>query len=454
MKTVIRKDVLALAAPILVEQAFVNLLGIVNTIMAARIGKEAISAVGMVDSLYALILAFFSALALGGTVVVAQYTGQGNRKMANVASMQVLVSGVLVSLVLALLVFIFRVPLLHGLFSTADPRVMENMNTYLSIALFTYPLSAFSLIVCGSLRGAGDTRTPMKVNSLMNVMNVLLSYVCIYGIDLGIWHLPGFGVAGAATGLGLARLAGVLYLVLILSRRDSLMRLDGLRNFRFDLATQRAIFSIGIPASIESFMFQGGKLITQIMVVGMGTAAIAANYIAFSVVLLINIPGNALSMAATTLVGQHMGRGDEEGAENTLRYVVKLATVCLVSLGLLCFPLTSKLAGLYSSDTGVIYLTSIVLRINCLFMLFYATTFVLPSGLRGAGDAKYAMVTTLIGMWLFRIVLGYCLGVVLGMGLVGVWCGMFADWLVRSALYVRRLRSGRWKGNQVISQAG
>lgn len=450
MKITIRKDVLALTAPIMVEQIFVNLLGIVNTIMAARVGKEALSAIGMVDSMNALVLAFFSALALGGTVVVAQLTGQANRRQASFASVQTLVSGLLISLLLALLVWLFRAPLLKTLFSTAEPLVMQYMNVYLSITLLTYPLIALTLIACGALRGAGDTRTPMKVNILMNVLNVFLSYICIYGVDIGVFHLPGYGVAGAAVGLGLARLIGMLYLFAIMLNRACVLRLGSLRGFRFDLILQRAVFAIGIPSSVETLMFQGGKLITQIMVVGMGTTSIAANYIAFSIVMLLNIPGQALSMTATTLVGQQIGRGDEAGAEDTLRHILKLSTVLLVALGLLFFPLVTTFTGLYSSDAHVIGQASMLLHANCLLMFLYSTTFVLPSGLKGAGDAKYAMITTMIGMWVFRIAFGYFLGIVLGMGLFGVWCGMFTDWVVRSALYLLRLKSGRWKNNRVL----
>lgn len=451
MKIPIRKDVIALTGPILVEQIFISMLGIVNTIMSARIGKEALSAIGMVDSLNSVIQAFFVALAVGSTVVVAQYTGRGNKEMADSACVQSLVSGLLLALTMSLMIWIFRAPLLSALFSDAEPLVTLHMNTYLGITLLTYPLIGLTSIACGALRGAGDTSTPMKVNSLMNVLNVFLSYVCIYGLHIGFIDIPGWGVAGAATGLGLARLLGAIYLFYIMLRKDSVLNLAGLRGFKFHAALQRSVFSIGIPSSMEHMMFTGGKLITQIMVVGMGTSAIAANYIGFSVVTIMNIPGMALSLAATTLVGQFMGRQDSQGAEETMKYIIKLSTVCLVSMGLLCYPLMHLLVSMYSSDPKVVDLATTVLHWNSLLMVFYSTTFVLPAALKGAGDAKYAVFTTLIGMWVFRIALGYTLGVYLGFGLLGVWFGMFTDWAVRSTLYLLRLRSGRWKHNRVIA---
>lgn len=457
MKLNIRRDVIGLSLPILAEQFFVNLMGMVNVIMAGRIGKEAVSAIGMVDSINSVLQACFSALAVGGTVVVAHYVGQGSRRMASEATLQALVSSFLISACFSLLIWLFKHPLLSVLYSTAEPAVMAYMHTYLGITLFTYPLISLSLVASGALRGAGDTKMAMKANTLMNVLNVIFSYVFIYGLHLKNAHftldLPGYGVAGAAIGITSARVIGAVYLLGSLLRGGGVLRLRGVRRFRFNWDIQRSIFGIGVPSSVESLMFQGGKLVTQIMVVGMGTVAIAANYIAFSIVMLLNIPGNALSMAATTLVGQNMGRGDKVEAERTLWYVIKLATVCLVSMGILCFSFTPYLASLYTTDAEIIQLASLVVRINCCFMLFWATTFVLPSGLKGAGDAKYAMVTTLIAMWVFRIMLGYALGVVFGFGLVGVWFGMFVDWMVRSVLYVLRLRSGKWLEHQVIKRS-
>ena len=451
MKITLRKDVVTLTGPILVEQIFISMLGVVNTIMSARIGKEALSAIGMIDSLNSVIQAFFVALSIGSTVVVAQYTGRGDKTMADHACVQSLVSGLLLALAISLSIWLFQAPLLDALFGSAEPLVTQHMNTYLSITLLTYPLIGLTSIACGALRGAGDTSTPMKVNTLMNVLNVFLSYVCIYGLNLGVVQIPGFGVAGAATGLGLARLIGLIYLFSIMLSKYSVINLASLRQFKFNIPLQRSIFAIGIPSSMENMMFTGGKLITQIMIVGMGTTAIAANYIGFSVVNIMNIPGMALSLAATTLVGQFMGRGDSQGAEETLKYIIKLSTICLVTMGLICYPLMRLLVGMYSNDPAVVDLATTLLHWNCLLMVFYSTTFVLPAAPKGAGDAKYAVFTTLIGMWVFRIVLGYFIGIYLGFGLLGVWFGMFIDWAVRSSLYLLRVRSGRWKHHRVIT---
>lgn len=452
---IIRKDVMQLTLPILAEQVFVMSMGTINTMMAGHIGKEAVSAIGMVDSLNFIFIAFFSALAVGGTVVVAQYVGQGNIKKANAAMKQALYSGFLLSFIVTLITWIFRSPIISLLFGSADPLVIRNTNIYLGITLLTYPLISIDLVANGILRGAGDTKTPMMITIFMNFINILLSYLFIYGINIHNQHfnliLPGMGIKGAALGIALARTVGAIVIFIVLLRGSRIIKLNKLLKFKLDKELLKPIFGVGIPASLESLLFNSGKLITQIYIVSMGTVAIASNAISNSIAGMINIPGNALSIAATAIVGQLMGRRKLKEAESSLRYLVIFSSISLGIIGLLSVPFAKTICSLYSPNTDIINLSARVIRVNAIFVLFWPLSFVLPAGLKGAGDAKYTLVTTIIGMWAFRITLGYLLGIPLKLGLVGVWLGMYIDWLVRGALYFVRLQSGKWKNHNVIA---
>ncbi len=259
--------------------------------------------------------------------------------------------------------------------------------------------------------------------------------------------MPRLEVAGAGLAQWLARLAGCVCLAWLWQRDGALFSWRDWRGFRPDAALLRALYAIGIPASVESLAFNGGKLLVQVMVMTLGPAAVAANYVAFSVAGILNIPGNALSVANTTLVGRDIGRGDAEAAARTVRHVLRLGWA-VTALCAVCFaPLVPAVVGLYTDDPVLARQTCLLLWLNCVFLMVFPTTFILPNGLRGAGDAKFAMVTTIIGMLLFRIGLGHVFGLMLGWGIFGVWLGMFTDWLLRSALYVWRLRSGRWLGH-------
>lgn len=451
----IRRDVLKLTLPVIAEQAFIMVMGVINAIMAGHIGKEAISAIGMVDSINNIFIAFFSAMAIGGTVVVAHYTGQHNNRAANEAARHTLLSGLVISSAVTLLIYIFRYAIIKLMFGSAEQDVIMNSLTYFNVTLFTYPLIALTSVACGVLRGAGDTATPMKITITMNFLNIVFSYILIYGLKVINMHfrlvIPGLGIKGAAFGIAAARTAGAILILYVLLNGSKQIKLSIDRSFRPDFKMLKSIFGVGIPASVESLLFNGGKLITQVFIVSMGTASIAANYIAGSIFGLINIPGVALSIAATTLVGQHMGRSEHDRAKDVLLYLTKATSACLFAICAAAYPLAGCLVKLYTNSSDVILITSGLVRTTLITLpILWSISFIIPAGLKGAGDAKYTMIVSIFGMWAFRITLGYILGIPLRLGVIGVWIGMYIDWVVRSVLFYARLQRGRWKQNRVV----
>lgn len=444
----IRKNILNLALPIVVEQIFVMLLGVCNTMMAGHIGEEAVSAVGMVDSINNMFISFFAALSVGATVVVAQQVGQEKIKEANDTIKQALVSGVLISALITLFIWTFRDTLINRLYGSATASLKADAKLYIEFTLLTYPFIAIEQIATGILRGSGDTKTPMYITVFMNIINIILGYALIYGFDFEILgrtiYTPSHGIIGAALAIAIARVIGTLIILFILIRGTRIINLRGLFPFTVEMKTQKDIFRIGIPAGVEQLLFNTGKLIVQVFIVTMGTHAIAANTIGMSISTMINVIGSALSLAATTLVGQYVGSGNIAKAKDTLIYLVKFATVCMVAIGLIFVPIAPWIAALYTDSKEVIRLAAMLITSNSLALMVWPISFVLSAGLKGAGDTKYTMVTAIIGMWVFRIFTGYILGIVLGLGVLGIWIGMYTDWLVRGGLYCHRLQGENW----------
>jgi len=282
----------------------------------------------------------------------------------------------------------------------------------------------------------------MYITMFMNVINIILGYILIYGVNT--FYIPSFGIMGAAIGIAIARIIGAIIVIIVLFRGSKIIKIKKLFPFKFDMEVQKSIFNIGIPAGMEQVIFNTGKLIVQVFIVTMGTASIAANAIGMSISQIINVPGNALCLAATTLVGQYVGRNDVKEAKSTLIYLVKFTTICLVSVGILFVPIAEWLASLYTNVPEVIRLTGILIKSNSMALLVWAISFVLSSGLKGAGDTRYTMMTAFIGMWIFRIGLGYILGIVLNMGILGIWIAMYIDWIVRGSMYSFRLKGNKW----------
>lgn len=447
----IRKDVIKLTFPIVIEQIFLMSLGMVNTILASRIGEEAAAAIGIVDSINFIFIAFFSALAVGGTVVVAHYIGQCRVDEANNSAQQAIFSGIIISVILTILLFAFRHFIIITMFGSAEKEVLQNAYIYFNITVITYPFICMSTIATGVLRGAGDTKTPMNINIFINIINLVLSYILIYGLSIKVIHIPGFGVLGAAVAISIARVVGTIIITIVLLRGTKLIKLSNIKGFKIDFPELKSIFRIGIPASIESLMFNGGKLITQVFIVGMGTVSMAANYIANSITSFVMLFGTALTIAATTLVGQAMGKGDSKNAESTMDYIYKLSSVLIAFVSLILYWFIRPIVSLYTINPDIIDLTAYIISHYCFVApVLWSISFVLPSGLKGAGDVKYTMITAIISMWIFRIVSGYVFAIPLKLGVQGIWYGMYADWAVRGILYYIRLKRGKWKNNVVL----
>lgn len=444
----IRKEILYLVLPIMVEQCFTILLGVINTMMSGHIGKSAVAAIGTVDSVNNMFISFFAALSVGATVVVAQQIGQKKVGDANETVRQALFSSFTVSLIISLLLWIFRIRLIETCFSEATEVVKQYAKIYLEFTLLSYPFIAIEQICNGILRGSGDTKTPMTVTIRMNIVNVILGYILIFGIDLR-WlgipvHTPSFGIEGTAISIAIARIYGAILAIRVLIKGKKAIRLYNVWPFKINRNIQGKIFSIGIPAGVEQLLFNGGKFIIQIFIVGMGTNAISANTIGFSCANIPNVIGNSIALGATTIVGQYIGRKDIKGAKSNLKYMTIFATCLMFSFGLIFIPFIPHLVSLYSKDKEVIRMASTILIGNSFALLAWPSSFVLSSGLKGAGDTRYTMVTAIVGMWLFRIIVGYLLGITLGLGVLGVWIGMFTDWTVRGIMYMRRLHGSKW----------
>ena len=441
----IRKDVLKLSIPIMIEQTFVVLLGVCNTMMAGYIGEEAVSAIGMVDTLNNIFISFFAALSVGATVVVAQSIGKGDNKKVNEVVRQAFVSGFIVSVIITIFMWIFRVTIINIFYGSATELVKENAKIYIEFTLITYPFIACEQIANGILRGCGDTKTPMKITMFMNIINIILGYLLIYGVSIGRLVIPSLGLEGAAIAIALARLIETIMVMVVLIKGINSIKLNRILPFKFDMKIQKNIFGIGIPAGVEQLLFNAGKFIVQIFIVTMGTVSIASNTIGMSIIQIPNVIGNSLTIAVTTLVGQYVGRDDIDGAKNVLMYLNNFATFCMVTLGFVfVIPFASFLAKLYTDNAEVINLSANLLKANSLAMIIWPSAFVLSAGLKGAGDTGYTMNTAIIGMWIFRVGIGYLLGVELNLGVMGVWIGMFLDWLIRAILYLLRLRGTKW----------
>ena len=435
------KEFAGLAAPIFMEQMFVVLMGLITTVLVSRVDEYALSAASMVDSIGNLVLAFFGALAIGATIVVAQYTGRGNREKTSGVAAQSIVLAAICGVIFCAFFAIFRNQIVNLLFRRAEYGVITDARLFLGIIAFSFPAVAVMMTTFGVLRGMGNTRVPMAITITINIINV----------GLGLVLISRFGVAGAAFALLFSRSAGAALGVLYIAKKSMVIRFSGIRDFKPDFSVQKIVLSFGVPTSIESGTFQMGKLLITVFVAGMGTAAIAANAIVNSVSSILIAPGSSFSTGTTILIGQRIGRGDTGDVKKSTYFTVTAAMIVLLIVCIPAFFLLGPIVSLfYTTDEMLVILRPVLITLVIAMPTAWSSSFVTPSALRATGDVKYAMTVSVLSMVFVRVAFAYILGVFFELGILGVWISMYMDWGVRSVFFLGRMHSGKWMGKGVV----
>ena len=433
------KEVIKLAAPALAEQIMMSLIGMADMIMVSRIGPAAIAAVGLSNQPMMFAMAIFMALNVGTTAVVARHVGANESDAANETARQSLILVGLLGVIMAAIMFFSAEWIL--LFMGAEPDTMAHAVTYFRIVSVSMIFNTIQMSVNSMVRGAGDTKSPMSNNMTVNVINLVGNFLLINGI----WFFPKLGVTGAALATAFSRLVGsilALSLVLIPGKRITVSFKEKF-HFNWDIAARVA--KIGFPAAIEQFIMRGGMIIFTRTISGLGTVTYAAHQVALNITSLSFTTGMGFAMSATSLVGRSLGAKKPDMAEMLANSAHKLAMMVSGAVAVILFFFGRQVALLYSNDLAVITQAAIALKIIALVQPSQSTQFVLAGALRGAGDTKWPLYSTIIGVWGFRVLLSYLFVQVLGYGLVGAWVAMAVDQFARSSIILYRFRSNKWK---------
>lgn len=437
------RQVVNILIPILIDQAFIVCFSFLNTAMISSSGVNAVSAVSMVDSLNIFLVNVFVAVATGGTVIVAQYKGSGNGEMVSRSAAGAMAGVFLLSVAVGGLVILLHGPTLSLLFGKADPDVFAKARLYLIGSCISYPGIAVFEAACGALRGVGETRSSLALSLITN-----LSYVLFNFLFIDYLHMSVFGMV---LSLNIARFLGAVCSIVYLVRINTTLHFHMRDALRVDPALLKRVFFIGLPFAAEQMFFNGGKILTQTFIVQLGTYAMAANAICNSMANLLQIPGNAIGLGIVTIVGQCIGNRNVKDARKFVRSLLVLSSASFAVTTLVILPLFGPLVSLFSPPAQIVPLIHRIVLINALFQIpLWSVSFVLPSALRAAGDANFTSVVSMLSMWLFRVVLGYLLGICTPLGLMGVWLAMDCEWGVRTLVFVLRYRGDKWYRHQLI----
>ena len=431
--------------PLIIEQMLAVTIGAVDTIMVSSVGEFAVSAVNIIDNINNLMIIAFTALSTGGAVVVSQYIGRKDYRNSSLAAQQLLYCVTLISLVMMAIALLLCRPIIRLFYGAIADDVMNAAARYFFLTGISYPFLAIFNANAALFRAMGNSRFTMRMALLINVMHIGGNAWLIYGLKLG--------VTGAALSTLFCRMAAAVITTMVLNRNvASPISLSGLFRVALVRPMIKNILNVGIPSGMESSMFMIGRLLTQRIFPVFGTAAIAANAIASVINSFSFMTGTAFSIALLTIVGQCIGARDYAAAKKQTFKIMKLAYISLIVVSIIIYIFMEPLIGMFHLSPEAGNLATSFLRIHCISMAVgWAMSFALPNALRAAGDNRYVMIAATVSMWTVRVSAAYLFTFALGIGPLGVWLAMGADFLVRGTLYGTRWVGGAWQNKRVIT---
>lgn len=438
------REVWTLAWPAAARMLLVTLVFMANRAMLGAHSATALASMQISGTLLWTLYSVLSASSAGTLAAVARSHGAGDKATAARAARVSVLTAFGLGLLVVVPIWIGNGALLQALFPKAGPEVIVQSSQYLHIVLPCLPLSFLEAIAAASLQGAGDTKTPLQVAVVGNMMHLVVSAVFIFGA----FGLPRMGIRGAALGMASTfAVEGILLTAALFSKSSPLpMRTAAWRHSLFEL---RRIVRISVPAFFEKLFYQTGDM-GFIAILGLlGPLAMAGNQALVSIEAICFLLADGFGIAAGAVMAQKLGAKSPGQASRAGLISAGTATLLLSFFGILFALFPRALLCAFSRDAAVIELGHSSLYVAAAAQPFMAFATVMSMGLRGAGDTKTVLGITFVCSIVVRLCATWLFAISLELGLLGIWLGSTADWVVRSLLLGIAFLRGGWRKVEV-----
>lgn len=434
------KETIRIAWPAVLESFFVALAGMIDTLMVASVGSYAVAAVGLTNQPKFLILSFFFSANVAVSALIARRRGEERRDNAN----EILCSAFCYTLFVCVIFTIFCIAMAASLMrlcgSNADTH--DSATLYYRIIMGGMFFNVVSLVINAAQRGSGNTRIAMTTNVTSSIVNVCFNYLLIGG-HLGF---PKLGIAGAAIATVLGTVVACVMSISSLFRKDSYVHIGYIieNHIKPTFHTLKNIIRLGIGFLIENFAMRVGFMATALMAAGLGTDAFAAHQVGMNLLSLGFAFGDGMQVAAVALIGRSLGEKKADKAKeygNICQHVGLVISLCITAT---LFFFGRQFMHLYFSEEHIIEMGVLITRFTMLIVLAQISQIIYAGCLRGAGDVRFCLLTSLISVTLIRTCVTYVLVSIFHLGIVGIWCGVLADQVSRVILLSFRFYQGKW----------
>ncbi len=429
--------VLALALPAVGEQVVNLLVGLVDVYLAGHLDAASVTAMGISQQWTQVVMVLFMILNAGSVALVARSVGAGDREFSNHLLAQALLYGFAIGVVSMILVWQFDFVLIKLLQTPAEAVIASRK--YLRIVALGFPLWGSMLVGNAVMRGAGDTKTPFIIMTILNVVSIAAEILFVFGFGV----VRKSGVIGIAIGSVVGLAFGFVLTLAILIGGKAKLKLSRLE-FVPDFSLLVRVFKVGWPMGVEASLVRVAFLILTGVIASLGARAYAAYKIVSVTGSITGMIGAGFGIGAASLVGQALGARKPKRARQSAYTSTFLAAIVMSSIGLLFVLFPASIIGIFTHDRSVIELGTLPLQLLGLVQPLYASQVVLSRSLRGAGDTSSPMVIGTASMWSIRLGGAYLFGHILGLGLLGVWIAIIADMGIRGMAFLIWFRRGKW----------
>lgn len=441
-RRMIRRRVLSLSLPYIVQSLSDTMMFYVDMLMVGYVGTAAIAAMAIAGPISYTLSVVLNALGVGTVATVGHAVGSGDEEAKQRTAATALMAAVLLGVMGSAIGFTL-LPQAAYLFAPPDnPGLADDGAAYIALtggAVFFYLVQ----IVCARIMiAAGNSKLPMAIGVAQNVVNVLLNWVFIFGR----FGFPAMGVRGAAlaTAMGHVFYAGVAGAVLF--SKWSPLRLRWGSLVCVTRESLRTLMKITLPACVEPLVLQTGFLIYAKIITLLGAAQLAAHRVAITIESLTFMPGNAIAVACSALVAQSLGAKWPDHAARSVHEASRLSLYFMSGIGVLFLVAPELFTRVFSpKDETTAYLAAMLIAVSAFEQPFFSQAMTLAGALRGAGDTKSPVAVAFIGVWLIRIPMAYVLAISAGLGVVGIWLTMIADWFVRMVVFLVIFKRDKWR---------
>jgi len=438
----IGKAAFLLAVPMVLEMVMESIFAITDIFFVAGLGSQAIAVVGLTEAVLTLLYAVAIGLSMAVTATIARRIGEKNTLLANQVAGQTLWLGVIVALIVSFVGINYSEQILAMMGATDS--LIEQGKSYTSIMLGGSISILYLFLINAIFRGAGDASTAMKSLWLANGINIILDPLLIYGVG----PFPEMGLAGAAVATTIGRSIGVIYQLNYLFKLSTRIKV-GLKELAFNSDVCVKLIKVSTGGVVQ-FLIATASWIALVRIISTyGSAAVAGYTIAIRVVMFTILPAWGLSNAVATLVGQNLGAGKAERAEQSVWKIAKYNVYFLLSVALLFLVFTQEIVSIFTQDKLVLHYASDTLRFISYSYGFFAIGMIVVQAFNGAGDTMTPTKINFFCYWLVQIPLAYLLAKELDLGPTGVFLAITLSQSLLAFVGIIIFRKGHWKLKQI-----